>query len=189
MRVRFGRPPAFVAIAWNACGVEQSRAAVGERVIGFPIVADCAFVTLGHSVVTRAVRVADFFPNPPAIIRPDPEDIAVAIAEEDQLDGRFDFGPATHVIFVSFGTTERRRGSTTEPMHIDGGDAAGNVDLSGSKLAEHGRLWGFGTGGRDGIGVDFRSFSRAVIDMRVASDIGEQVGTPARLETLWQQIL
>ena len=79
--MRFCRPPAFVAIAGNARGIQQARAAIGERVVGFAAVADGTLIALGYAVEARTVGIANFFPNPPPIVRPDAKDIAVAIAE------------------------------------------------------------------------------------------------------------
>ena len=85
MRVRLGRPGAFLGVARDTGCVQQAGVSIRQRVIGLSIVSHGAFVALGDAVETRAVGIAHFLPNPPAVLRPDAEDIAVAIAKKNQL--------------------------------------------------------------------------------------------------------
>src|SRR5262245_49450266 len=111
VRFRFGRPPALVFITRNARCIEQARAAIGKCVIGLAMLAHRALVALSHAIVTGAVGIADFLPNPPAIVRPDSEDITVAVPKKDHLHRRFDSRPAADVVLVPGWSAKGRRRS------------------------------------------------------------------------------
>src|ERR1043166_1873867 len=85
VRVRLGGPPAAIGVARDPGRVQQRGAAVGERVVGAALGAKGPRVFLRGAVEAGAVRIADLLPDPPAIIRPYLEDVAVAVAEQDEL--------------------------------------------------------------------------------------------------------
>src|SRR5881397_4400920 len=99
VRIGFGRPPASVRVARDSGWIEQCRPAVREGVVGTPVVPEGAGVLLCGAVEAATVRIADLLPDPPTIIGPDFENVAVPVAEQNELRWRFHIWPASHIVF------------------------------------------------------------------------------------------
>src|ERR1035438_1151882 len=103
---------------------------VSEGIVGPPGMAQGAGVALGSAVEAGAVSVAQFLPDPPVIIGPDVIEIAITVAEEDDLRWLFDVGRPADIVLgrVTRGRVgwapKRGRRTSTFPMHIHGAQAA-----------------------------------------------------------------
>src|SRR5213079_1412681 len=100
-----------------------------QGIIRFSIVPHRALVALRNPVKAGAISVPNFLPDPPAIMRPNTKDVAVAIAEKNQARWRFDSRPAAQVVLVALRTPKRRRRATTQPVDVHRADAAGNINF------------------------------------------------------------
>jgi hypothetical protein len=110
-------------VARNRARIKEFSPAIAKRVVGFSIVAESAGIVFRRTVEAHAVGVALFLPDPPAIVRPKFVEVAIAIAEEDDLRRIPDLRPAANIGFIWSGASERRRGASIFPMHIDRADA------------------------------------------------------------------
>src|SRR5580658_6672365 len=94
------RPPARMLVARYCARIQQRCVTIAESVVGFSVVPESAGVVFRRAVEAEAVGVAEFLPNPPAIIGPKLVEIAVAVAVENDLRRALDMGPTAHIILI-----------------------------------------------------------------------------------------
>src|SRR5688500_12661913 len=171
VRISLRRPPAFTLVAGNFVRIKDACTAVRQSVIRSLVVPGGAGIQLNEAIESEIICAAAFFPDPPAIVRPTAP-IAVSIAEQKQLGWTLDAAGTTEIVFVARAAKRRGRAATL-PMHVHRADAAGDFDFIEFELS-HDRVCP--------LCVTVFLLGRAVVDLRIFSNVSEQVRTPTRLD-------
>ena len=137
-----------------------------------------AGVVLDEPIVSGGVGVAQFLPDPPLVVGP-AADVAVPVAEQDQLRGRRDHAPVAEIVLVTDRPAEGWLGASTDPVDVHCADAAGDADFTRGELTDN-HIPAFvidvsPTGGR------LSSFSWAIVSLLGPAEILEEVRPPTGL--------